>query len=191
MISIKLKETMSKGFLSVLKVVFSQTKFNGEVLESVVREVLYRKTPVVFLTLLDKNTHELLLVKQVRVGAFIDDKSNPFTIEPIAGMVDKGEEPIIAAVREAKEETGADISAGDLKLIKSCYLSPGITNEYGYFYFAEFDSTKYKTGNFGEVSEAEDIKTMLVKVEEMDNLTDHFSVATLISQQIAKEALRY
>jgi ADP-ribose pyrophosphatase len=181
MITLNLKERVYNGFLPIIKLVFDQVKFNGSSFKDVQREVLERNTHVFFLTLFDPNTKQLLLVKQIRSGAIVDNQDKPFTIEPIAGMVDKGETPIAAAIREAKEEADIDLVEGDLELLKSCYMSPGISNEYAHFYFAKFDSSTYKTGAFGEDCESEDIQTMLVPLEELHTLEEHFSVATLVS----------
>lgn len=190
MIKLKLKEKVSNGFLPVIKMIFDQIKFDGKKFKDVIREVLFRETPVVFLTLFDPQTKILLLVKQIRSGAIIDDETKPFTIEPIAGMVDKGEKPIEAAIREAKEEADIDLKLSDLVLLKECYMSPGISNEYAYFYFAEFNSKDYYTGNFGEEVESEDIQTMLVGLEEVETLQEHFSVATLVSTLSARLMLK-
>jgi ADP-ribose pyrophosphatase len=186
MIKLSLKEKVYNGFLPIIKLIFDQTKFNGTKFEGVTREVLERNTPVIFLTLFDPETQYLLLLKQVRSGAIVDNADKPFTIEPIAGMVDKGEEPIQAAIREAKEEANIDLTESDLTLLKECYLSPGISNEYAYFYFSEFDSESYTTGAFGEDVESEDIQTMLVQLEEIDNLQEHLSVATLVAYLSSK-----
>lgn len=190
MITVTLKEKISQGFLPVFKLVFDQVRFNGKKFDNVVREVLYRDVPVIFLTLFDPQTKKLLLVKQIRSGAIIDDQSKPFTIEPIAGMVDKGERPETAAVREAKEEANIDLKEEDLILLKKCYLSPGISNELGYFFFAEFNSNDYKVGDFGEEQESEDIQTLLVDLDKIDELEEMFSVATLISTLSARLLLK-
>lgn len=190
MIILKSKEKISEGFLPVFKLIFDQIRFNGKKFKDVVREVLYKEAPVVFLTLFDTNTKKLLLVKQVRAGAIIDDISKPFTIEPIAGIVDKGEKPVTAAIREAKEEANIILKEENLILLKKCYLSPGISNELAYFYFAEFNSNDYNIGDFGEEDESEDIQTMLVDLDKVDELEEMFSVATLISTLSARLLLK-
>lgn len=51
-----------------------------------------------------------------------------------AGKLDKGEEPIKAAMRELEEEGG--LRAQELKLLQVMYPSPGYTNEKIYIYQA-------------------------------------------------------
>lgn len=183
MINLLSKNVVSKGFLSVYKMIFNQTKFNGEEMKNIQREVLYRNRHVVFLTLIDKKNQKMLLVKQARAGAIIDNAEQPYTIEPIAGVVDEGYTPIEVAIKEAKEEANIDLNVEDLSLMKSCYLSPGISNEYGHFYYAEFDSENYEVGQFGVEEESEDIQTLVLSMEELESQKEHLSVTTLVSMQ--------
>ena len=186
MINLKLKEKISNGFLSVFRLVFDQITFKGENMENVQREVLYRPRPVVFLTLFDPNTQKALFVKQVRSSAIIDSPDTPYVVEPVAGIVDEGQTPIEAAIREAKEEANVDLNESDLVSMGECYLSPGISNEYAYFYSAEFDSSNYETGFFGLPSEHEDIQTLLLSSNEVEDLIDKVSVSTLMSLNLMK-----
>lgn len=181
MITLKLKEQISKGFLSVFKLKFDQVTFQNETMKDVQREVIYRNRPVVFLTLVDPKTKKGLFVKQVRSSAVIDSPETPYVVEPIAGIVDESQTPIEAAIREAKEEANVDLLESDLISMGQSYLSPGISNEYAYFYYAEFDSSNYELGFFGLATEHEDIQTLLLSAEELENLNDKVSVSTLMS----------
>ena len=187
MINLKLKEIVSKGFLSVIKLKFDQTTFQNKTLQNVQREVLYRNRPVVFLTLIDKENKKALFVKQVRPSAIIDDIENPYVIEPIAGIVEEGQTPQEAAIREAKEEANIDLNTSDLIVDGEGYLSPGISNEYAYFYHAYFDSSQYKTGFFGLEEEHEDIQTLLLDINQIKQLKDKISVSTLMSLRVLEK----
>jgi ADP-ribose pyrophosphatase len=187
MITLILKQTVSKGFLSVFKLKFDQRTFKNKIIKDVQREVLYRNRPVVFLTLIDKLNKKALFVKQVRPSAILDDIENPYVIEPIAGIVDEGQTPKEAAIREAKEEANIDLDISDLITDGEGYLSPGISNEYAYFYHAYFDSSQYQTGCFGLEEEHEDIQTLLLDIEEIKQLKDNISVSTLMSQRILEK----
>tara|TARA_E500000081_G_C6058538_1_gene317168 strand:+ start:16 stop:585 length:570 start_codon:yes stop_codon:yes gene_type:complete len=189
MINLKLKELLSKGFLSVFKLKFDQTTFQGKTLKNVQREVLYRNRPVVFLTLIDKVNKKALFVKQVRPSAILDDIQKPYVIESIAGVVDEGQNPQEAAIREAKEEANVDLKISDLIFDGEGYLSPGISNEYAYFYHAYFDSSQYQTGCFGLEEEHEDIQTLLLDIKEINQLKDKVSVSTLMSLRVLEKYL--
>ena len=55
-------------------------------------------------------------------------------LELPAGVMGKGEEPIVAAQRELREETG--VAARELTCIGEFYLAPGYSDEYMYVYLA-------------------------------------------------------
>jgi ADP-ribose pyrophosphatase len=64
--------------------------------------------------------HQLVLVRQFRFG--IDD----FSIEIPGGVVERGEEPLFAAQRELREETG--FTGGNARLLGSVHPNPAIMN---------------------------------------------------------------
>lgn len=151
------------GFFKMEKVTFDQKKFNGEVMENVVREVFTRK-PVVFLALFDPKTKMHLITEQVRVGAIVcDEVDSPLVLEPIAGIIDEGETPLEAAVREAKEETGLDVDVDSIKIIQKGFTSPGGSSEYAYFATGLFDSANYTPQEGGVEGEQEDIRSHLIE----------------------------
>jgi 8-oxo-dGTP pyrophosphatase MutT (NUDIX family) len=77
----------------------------------------------------DKSREDcFLMVRQYRHG------SNSITMEFPAGLVNKGEEPIIAAQRELLEETG--YSADKFVLIGSIKPNPAFMSNTSYTYFA-------------------------------------------------------
>ena len=73
------------------------------------------------------------------------------TWEVPAGLIDPGEEPLVAAARELGEEARL---AGKLSLIASLYASPGFTDERIYLYQAT--DTRPEHGH--EPDESEDLR---------------------------------
>lgn len=63
---------------------------------------------------------QLVLVRQFRYGA------NDFSLEIPGGMIDAGEDPLAAAVRELREETG--YVGGDPRLLATVHPNPAIQN---------------------------------------------------------------
>ncbi len=177
------------SFLSLIQLNFSQLNKDGKEI-SVKREVLFRPRSVVFLTVVDPKNGKALYVKQLRAGCIVDGFNVP-CIEPIAGIIDEGETPEQAAIREAKEEANIDLSISDLKLISEGYLSPGISNEYAYFFQVFFDIEKYNTGSFGVESENEVIESLILTSQELDQMLLNnqcfISAATIISKQISQK----
>lgn len=71
---------------------------------------------------------EIVCVRQFRPAI------DAYTLELPAGLIDDGEDPVMAAIRELREETGyvgtVDLVKGDDKVvILPTFLSPGLSNE--------------------------------------------------------------
>lgn len=73
--------------------------------------------------------HELVLVRQFRYG--IDG----FSLEIPGGMIDPGEDPLAAGLRELKEETG--YAGGQARLLGSVHPNPAMQNNRCHFVFVE------------------------------------------------------
>ncbi len=169
------------GFFKMDVAKFDQKRFNGESMNGVVREVFLRK-PVVFLSLFDKEEHVHLMTEQVRIGAIATDVvSGTTVIEPIAGIIDEGETPLEAAIREAKEETGIDIDLSSIKIVQKGFTTPGGSSEYAYFATGLFDSTKYTPKTGGVEGEQEDILTHLIPHHQAVNIMNNDDFDTSLS----------
>ena len=70
--------------------------------------------------------NKMVMVKQFRKAA------NKAILEAPAGKLEKGEDPVSAAVRELKEETG--YTASNIKLLTKFYASVGYSEEIIYVY---------------------------------------------------------
>ena len=98
---------------------------------------------------------DLVLVRQFRFG------SNSLSWELPGGIIDAGEDPIKAGLRELREETGYRAKNG--RLIGSCRPNPAIMNNHCHFVFAdevEFD----KAGP--EWDEHEEMETLTISESE-------------------------
>ncbi|QLD33804.1 ADP-ribose diphosphatase [Mannheimia varigena] len=160
------KETVYKGHFELQKITFRHKLFSGEMSGDVVRELLI-KGEAAALIAYDPKLDNVVLVEQVRIGAYdSSQKKSPWLLELVAGMVDKGnEEPAEVAIREAKEETGLEVS--EVQHALSVWDSPGGQLERLHLFFGLIDSSKVKSGEVhGLLEENEDILVHVVSREQ-------------------------
>ncbi len=106
----------------------------------------------------DPATDRVLLVEQFRTGPLRRGDPNPWTLEPVAGLVDPGETPEATAHREAMEEAG--IAFRHLEPVLKGYPSPGATTEFFHCFVGLCDlDDRHAGGPGGLTDEAEDIRT--------------------------------
>jgi ADP-ribose pyrophosphatase len=108
-----------------------------------------------------KQSNEIILIRQYRPP--VDN----YMVEFPAGLIDKGEELGITALRELMEETGYE---GKIKEItEPVYSSPGLSNESLAFVFVEVDENLSINKNPEQkVEPTEDIEVMLVDAAKLN-----------------------
>lgn len=116
----------------------------------------------------DPKRDRVLLIDQFRVAPAMRGAAQPWMLEAIAGRVDMGETPEIAARREAMEE--AQLPLGRLFPALHHYPSPGAVGEFLYCYVAEADLPDDAGGIHGLDSEAEDIRSHLLSTDDLARL---------------------
>jgi 8-oxo-dGTP pyrophosphatase MutT (NUDIX family) len=117
---------------------------------------------------------EILFVKQHRLG------TDQVTIETPAGLIDSGEEPLHAAERELREETGYE--AEKIIHLKSLRANPAMMNNTIHFFLA---LGCRKIGG-QSLDMQEDIEVIRATIEETirmmrDNIIDHSIIVTALS----------
>jgi nudix-type nucleoside diphosphatase (YffH/AdpP family) len=83
--------------------------------------------------------------------------------EPIAGLVDAGEDPEDAARREAEEEAG--LKLGLLEPMVRVYASPGYSTEFFHCYLGLADLSEFSASSGGLASEHEDIRSHVMSFD--------------------------
>lgn len=153
------RDTVYQGFFTMQKIQFRHKLFNGGMSEIVTRELLNKGQAVVVIAY-DPNRDKVVMVEQVRIGAYIPNGTgSPWLLEMIAGMVEKDENPEQVAIREAKEEAGIELE--HLDYLFSVWDSPGGVSERIHFFVAKVDATKAK-GIHGLKNENEDIRVQVL-----------------------------
>ena len=101
---------------------------------------------------------KIVMVRQYRAGA------DRYLLDLPAGMVDEGEDPAVAVVREVMEETGFDFVT--MQHLRHIVLSPGsYTEQADIFLFTTSMDLKKGHGG-GRLEESEEIEIVYVPVSE-------------------------
>lgn len=153
------------GFFAVEEIDLSFRRFDGAMSDPVERGVFVGVDCSIVLPY-DPVRDRVLLIEQFRMGAYLRGDPNPWTVEPIAGRIDPGEEPEEAARREAEEEAG--VTLRDLKCVSASYPSPGTTTEHFFVYIGLTDLPDDAAGIGGKLSEAEDIRSHVMDWADFD-----------------------
>lgn len=83
----------------------------------------------------------ILLVKQFRVPVYLNDKSQTFTYELCAGLVDKEKSLEEIAIEEIDEECGYEVNKKHIQKVTSFFTNVGISGAKQHLYFAKIDES--------------------------------------------------
>jgi ADP-ribose pyrophosphatase len=156
-VEIRSEKLLTDGFLKVRRYEFEVEKHAGGT-RIFTREVMLRGHAVGILGY-DPDRDEIVLINEFRPGCLLAGDV-PFTDNVAAGVVDDGESPIEAAVREMQEETGLDLR--DPRLVHpGAYVSSGGTSEKVAIVFGFVDASG-AGGIHGNEHESEDILTVVL-----------------------------
>lgn len=109
------------------------------------------------------DTDEIILTKQFRYA--VSDKITDQLLEIVAGKIDGNDSPEQTALRETEEEIGYRINPTNLKLILSCFPSPGYTSEQYYIYYAKVSKSDKVSNGGGLEKENESIKVIPMHID--------------------------
>jgi nudix-type nucleoside diphosphatase (YffH/AdpP family) len=154
------RTTVWKGFVHLQKLVVEQHMRNGEIARFD-REVHDHGLAAAVL-LYDAGTDSVVLVRQFRLGAFMNG-DHAFMLEIPAGLLDTSEEAGDAARREAQEETGYWVKSAHY--LFDMYASPGAITEKVSLFFAPVDLSDRIDDGGGLADEHEDIEVVTMSLD--------------------------
>ncbi|HSG95265.1 MAG TPA: NUDIX hydrolase, partial [Afifellaceae bacterium] len=102
----------------------------------------------------DPDRRRALLARQWRAPLLVTG-DDPFLLEVCAGLIDDGETPDDAAIREAEEELGLHLET--VRNVGAVYSSPGALTEKIHLFLATYDLQDRKSDGGGLDHEGEDI----------------------------------
>lgn len=151
-----------RGFLKLDRIRLRHRLFGGGWSSIINREIVRRKEAVAVL-IYDPDLDAVCLVQQFR-AALMDKQASPWPYELVAGLVDKEGESLEETVRrEMLEECG--VSPMYLEKINAYWMSVGSSDERMHLYVA-LAHLQNTSGHYGEESESEDIKALVVSRED-------------------------
>ena len=157
------KRVVYIGFFSVEEHDLSYRKFNNQQSSILTRSALISSDAVIVLPY-DPVNDRILLIEQFRSGPYVKGDQNPWVLEPIAGLIDEGETPESAGIREAQEEAHLEIKR--LELVARSYPSPGISTEFFHQYIGIVELLESSNLIAGLSSENEDIRSHIFEYEQ-------------------------
>lgn len=116
-----------------LKIELTESTFGQIKGQTTITRQLVTKNPVVVAMVKNIETDRFILTKEFRVGAMRDEYGF------VAGIIDEGETPWDAVIRELKEETGYKPTM--VKQIGESYSSSGFTNEHVSLFYIEVSNS--------------------------------------------------
>lgn len=168
-IHIKTKKRIFNGFFKIDEIVVDHDCFDGRRFENVRREVI-AKCDTVSILLYDPKHDELLFIRQLRVPLIErEERESPWTIEIVAGTIDRDDTPEAVIIAEAWEEAGVKIRK--LISIYDYYPSTGGSPGKMHLYLGLCDLSN-AGGFYGLEEEFEDIEAFVISREEGFKLLD-------------------
>ncbi|RFP87132.1 NUDIX domain-containing protein [Rhodobacteraceae bacterium 63075] len=155
-VALRRKTPSHFGFFRTDTLKLSHPLFGGTDSADIEREVFLTGDAALVLPY-DPERDRVLLIEQFRMGPYGRGDLYPWTLEPIAGRIDPGEEPAAAARRECFEE--ARIELDELLPVANYYPSPGEVSSFFHTFVALADLPETGQGHGGLESENEDIRT--------------------------------
>ena len=153
------KKNLYDGFFKMNEVSLKYKKYDGSWSNEIKRE-LFSGAQVSAVLPYDPIKKEIILIQQFRPGT-ISRNTNNYLKEIVAGIIDPGESPEIAAKRECLEETGYKIKK--LTSIQGYYPAPGSSESFYHLFLGEVDSKNGK-------------KIMGLDTENEDILVESFNI---------------
>jgi nudix-type nucleoside diphosphatase (YffH/AdpP family) len=148
-------ELTSQGWHVLRRTTFDYRRHDGR-WETQQRETYGRGNGAVVLPY-DAERGRVLLTRQFRYPAYVNDHPDGMLVEAAAGLLD-GDAPLAAIRREAAEELG--VTLGPIAHVLDAYMSPGSVTERLHFYAAPYTPAD-RTGTGGGLEEdGEDIEVL-------------------------------
>jgi nudix-type nucleoside diphosphatase (YffH/AdpP family) len=155
-------EVLSDAWYTLRRATFQHRQPDGTWVEEQ-REAYDRGNGVAAL-LRDPDRGTVLLVRQYRLPAHLNDHPDGMLLEVPAGLIDDGEDADEALRREIEEEVGHRVD--DLMLVHRLYMSPGAVTEHLSLFTGTYGERTRTGSGGGAADEAEHIDVVEVLLDD-------------------------
>lgn len=124
--------------------------------------------------LYNKEKQTVILTKQFRMPAYVNDVNDGMSIEVCAGALDKDESPETCIIREVEEEVGYKVKS--VKKVMESYMSPGAVTEKMHYFTAEYSEDMKINDGGGIESEDEEIEVLEIPFTEAIEMVNTFKI---------------
>lgn len=156
------RTTLSNKKYLLENIKFRLTNSKGEQQEQ--QREIYTRPDGAVLLLYNPTKRTMLFTRQFRLVAALKSHENEL-LEACAGIIDHGERPEEAAIREAEEELGYRIEA--VEKVMEAFATPGGVTEIIHFFIGQYtDEMKVNSGG-GVAHEGEDIEIVELSFEDV------------------------
>ena len=151
----RVSKAVHKGWATLSEITFDYKMTAGDWVSK--KRESYNRGDGATILLYNKEKQTVILVKQFRISAFLNEDKTGFIIETCAGMLDK-DDPKTCVIREVEEETGYRLK--EVKKVMEAYSSPGALTEKLYYFVGEYSEGMKVSEGGGLESEKEDIEIL-------------------------------
>ncbi len=156
------QEVSHAGYFLLKTLQLRHMRFDGEMSGEMEREVFVAGDAATVLPY-DPLRDRVMVIEQIRMGAYVRGDRHPWLLEPIAGRIDGFETPESTAHRETEEEAGLQLHR--LEPIARYYASPGYSTEMFHSFVGITDLPDAAAGLGGVADEQEDIRSHVLSFD--------------------------
>ncbi|WP_460799018.1 NUDIX domain-containing protein [Microbacterium sp. GXF0217] len=154
-------ELISDGWHVLRRTTLDYRRRDGS--RSTLQRETYDRGDGATILLYDEQRATVLLTRQFRYPAYVNDHPDGMLIEAAAGLLDD-DDPVTAIRREVAEELGVEV--GPVAHVFTAYMSPGSVTEKVHFYAAPYSPGDRIGDGGGVASEGEDIEVVELSLDE-------------------------
>jgi GDP-mannose pyrophosphatase NudK len=161
-IEITNRQTLYNQKFQLEEISYKKPDNDGQLID--MKAEVYHRPDAAAILLYNKQQQTFLLTRQFRMPTYVNGNDSGYLLEACAGLIDEGETPEQAVIREAQEETGVKLQA--VTHVGAVYTSAGGITEYLHLFVAPYTAGQQPLSYGGKLDEGEAIELMELSFED-------------------------